>query len=149
MYAKNELPLWQQFEAFWMAYPRKIGKSDAWAAWRKLKCRVEERCEGITKEEMTMTGTLPQNFTQRLIKALTTHKKSQEWKLDGGRFVPAPSKWLHEERFADVSESGGYKPHPVLERLKKFEAEKLPKDKMRKRAAEARKILEKKWGKGF
>jgi hypothetical protein len=70
-----------KFEAFWLCYPRKVGRK---AAERKFLLALKE----TTVEVM--------------LKALEAQKGSEQWQKDGGRFIPHPATWLHQGRWADV-----------------------------------------------
>lgn len=69
------------FERFWGAYPKKKGKEAARRAWKKLApdmalCRV-------------------------MAEALDRQKQSEDWRKDGGQFIPYPSTWLNGRRWED------------------------------------------------
>ncbi len=69
------------FEKFWEAYPRKESKDDAEKAFRKL-------------------NPTPELFSL-LIASLARQKQSDQWRRDGGRFIPHPAKWLEKRRWKD------------------------------------------------
>lgn len=69
------------FAAFWAAYPKKAGKADALKAWNKLAPDV------VLQEQMG--------------KALEVQKQSQQWRKDGGQFIPMPATWLNGRRWED------------------------------------------------
>lgn len=69
-----------EFEQFWRAYPRKIGKKKAQIAWEKAKDK-------------------PELFA--IIEHLNTAKQTEQWTKDNGQFIPHPSTWLNEGRWAD------------------------------------------------
>ena len=68
------------FTAFWAAYPRKIGKGAARKAWRKAT--------GLPKVEV-------------LTDAIHRASLSDDWRREGGRFIPHPATWLNQERWLD------------------------------------------------
>ena len=72
------------FEKFWSAYPKKIGKGAALAAWGKL---------GITDD-----------LKERIILAVEQQAKSQQWKKENGQFIPHPATWLNQSRWEDEVE---------------------------------------------
>lgn len=72
------------FEKFWSAYPKKIGKGVALAAWGKL---------GITDD-----------LKERIILAVEQQAKSQQWKKENGQFIPHPATWLNQSRWEDEVE---------------------------------------------
>src|SRR5699024_2702648 len=69
------------FAAFWAAYPKKAGKADALKAWNKLKPDI------VLQEQMG--------------KALEVQKQSQQWRKDGGQYIPMPSTCLNGRRWED------------------------------------------------
>lgn len=70
-----------RFGQFWAIYPRKVAKPRALKAWKKLSMSFEQ--------------------FERLMAALETTKKSEQWQRDSGRFIPHPSTWLNDERWND------------------------------------------------
>jgi hypothetical protein len=70
-----------EFERFWQAYPRKIGKGAAFRTWKKLN------------------GTRPD--ADELVRIVEQHKRSEQWKRDGGQYIPHPQTWLNQERWND------------------------------------------------
>ena len=74
-------PTSDAFEKFWMAYPRKVSKATALKAWIKIN---------------------PENgIIEKINLALDAHKKSEQWKKDGGQFIPHPATWLNQRRWED------------------------------------------------
>ncbi len=69
------------FLEFWTAYPRKVGKDDAFKAWRQLRPTHND---------------LPE-----ILRAIAEQKKSDEWREEGGRYIPHPGKWLRAGRWKD------------------------------------------------
>jgi hypothetical protein len=70
-----------EFEAFWDAYPRHVGKAKARAAWEK-----------IAPDAATV---------QRIVSALGWQRTQPAWTKDGGEFVPHPTTWLNGRRWED------------------------------------------------
>jgi len=66
------------FIKFWNEYPRKVGKSEAYKAWKKAK---------------PDTGLLA-----LMLQALETQKTTEQWK-EG--IIPNPSTWLNQKRWED------------------------------------------------
>ena len=78
---KTDPDLLTDFDLFWQAYPRKVGKKRAKQAWDRLK---------------------PDTATvQKMLDALAWQVKQPQWVKDGGMYVPHPTTWLHEERWDD------------------------------------------------
>jgi hypothetical protein len=67
------------FEVFWSAYPKKVGKG---------------YCEGIWKKK-----DLPS--IEVILSSLRKAISSDEWQKDRGKFIPNPSTWLNQGRWQD------------------------------------------------
>ena len=67
------------FDAFWAAYPRKVGKAEAMKAWTRIK--------GVP--------------TQKILDAVHAQCKTDGWQKDNGQFIPHPSTWLNQGRWDD------------------------------------------------
>ena len=67
------------FEIFWKHYPKKVGKGAAEKSWSKINL-----------------AEFP-----KIIAAIATQKKSDQWMRDGGQFIPNPATWLNEKRWLD------------------------------------------------
>jgi len=76
---KNNKTYSVNFEKFWSAYPRKMDKKKAYAAWKKLN------------------GVMPDIDT--LVATIETQKKSDQWMRD---IIPLPTTWLNGNRWEDV-----------------------------------------------
>ena len=72
---------WGLFERFWSAYPRKQNKERARRAWKKLNPDVE--------------------LCRIMSAALERDKQSDQWRRDGGEYIPHPSSWLNGRRWED------------------------------------------------
>ncbi|MFN3075362.1 MAG: hypothetical protein ABT940_00500 [Alphaproteobacteria bacterium] len=72
------------FDLFWSVYPRKIGKGAAELAWKKLKPDA--------------------TLQRRIIEAVKAQCKSEQWRRDGGQFIPHPATWLNGKRWEDEVE---------------------------------------------
>jgi hypothetical protein len=69
------------FDAFWRAYPRKVGKGAAVKAWSKIKPNDE--------------------LQQKILTAIEAQKKTDQWSRDGGQYIPHPATWLNAARWDD------------------------------------------------
>ena len=70
-----------EFLDFWEAYPKKVGKDAAWKAWNG---RDGDRPEiGF------------------VLNCLEQQKLSEQWIKKHGQFIPYPSTWLNQGRWAD------------------------------------------------
>lgn len=69
----------EAFSLFWQAYPRKVGKQDAFRAFLEADVAIHP-----------------------LLQALERHKQSEEWQRQSGRFIPNPANYLRLRRFEDT-----------------------------------------------
>jgi hypothetical protein len=84
------------FAAFWLAYPRKVGKGDALKSWRKLH------------PSPTLEATI--------LTAVSVQKLSHDWRKESGRYVPNPATWLNQTRWEDELDRSP--PSPVSEQTR-------------------------------
>ena len=66
------------FATFWHAYPKKVGKWAAEKAWSKLKPDLTAVLQSIERARAT-----------------------EQWRKDGGQFIPHPATWLNQRRWED------------------------------------------------
>ena len=71
----------RRFAEFWNEYPKKVGKQAARTSWKRIKPDAK--------------------LHERIMQAVATAKKSEQWNREGGRFVPNPSTWLNQGRWDD------------------------------------------------
>ena len=69
------------FASFYAAYPRKRGSASARKEWNKL----------APDGRLRVT----------IMVALEVHKRTEEWRRDGGQFIPYPASWLKGRRWED------------------------------------------------
>lgn len=69
------------FEEFWEAYPRRIGKG---------------------KASKQFESALKRTNLPNMLKAIESQKHSDQWRKDGGQFIPHPATWLSQDRWLDV-----------------------------------------------
>ena len=69
------------FNAFWAAYPRKVGRGAALLLWQHLKPDA--------------------SLQARIQAALAQQRTSEQWLTEGGRFIPHPRTWLSQGRWDD------------------------------------------------
>lgn len=79
----------QEFEKFWDAYPKKVGRAAAWKAWQNQK----------------RAGVLPANG--KIQEAINEQLRSDQWRKEGGQFIPNPSTWLNQGRWDDKLQASG------------------------------------------
>jgi hypothetical protein len=72
------------FQRFWEAYPKKVGKAKAIQAWNKI---------ALLKDQ------------EKIFAALEAHKKLDQWQSENGRFIPHPATWLNQRRWEDELET--------------------------------------------
>ena len=66
------------FDVFWDAYPRKVGKAKAQAAWLTQNPDIDA-----------------------CLSTLEWQKKHHDWIKDGGKYIPYPSTWLNRGSWDD------------------------------------------------
>jgi len=71
----------QNFEKFWIIYPRKVGKKKAFEAWIKINPSSE--------------------LVEKMIKTISWQRDCQEWNKEEGKFIPHPTTWLNAGRWDD------------------------------------------------
>lgn len=72
------------FYRFWAEYPKKRSKGDALKAWRAVKDKRPK--------------------LEQLLKALAVMKGSEDWRKDGGQYIPYAGTWLRAWGWCDVPE---------------------------------------------
>jgi len=70
------------FGRFWEVYPKKVAKSQAANAWKKVSQHPDE--------------------IDRIIADIEKRKTSPEWMKDGGQFIPYPASYLNARRWEDI-----------------------------------------------
>lgn len=71
----------EQFDQFWQAYPKKVGRIKAKEAWSK------------------MNGTRP--TLNIILSKISELKDSEQWKKEGGQYIPNPATWLNRGGWDD------------------------------------------------
>lgn len=66
------------FDVFWKAYPKKIGKEAARKAFKKVRVKVD-----------------------LLVSAVEEQKHCEQWTRDNGQYIPNPATWLNQGRWED------------------------------------------------
>lgn len=72
------------FAEFWAEYPKKVGKGAAEKSWKKINPDSD--------------------LTALIIGSLSGHMGSDQWRKDGGQYIPNPSTWLNQRRWEDEIE---------------------------------------------
>lgn len=78
------------FVEFWDAYPKKRNRGDAEKAWAKISPATE--------------------LKSTILQAVEVAKGRDDWRKDGGKFVPYPASWLNARGWEDEDGSGSAKP---------------------------------------
>lgn len=69
------------FEIFWKAYPKRVGgKKNALRAWERAQDRPA---------------------LDEILAVLERCKQTEQWKKDGGQFIPYPATWINKGMWAD------------------------------------------------
>lgn len=84
----NNKPNINGFDRFWDAYPKKRAKEAARKAWAKLKPN--------------------DTLLQTIIADVESQKRTQDWKKDGGKYIPYPATYLNGKRWEDEGASSKY-----------------------------------------
>lgn len=82
----NNVPTYvngQGFEIFWKVYPKKKSKGAAEKAWRSI--RPDEK------------------LLQAMVNSIEQAKQTEQWKKEGGQFIPHPATWLRSKGWEDES----------------------------------------------
>lgn len=77
----------EQFDAFWALYPKKVGKGEARKAWKKARPGKA--------------------LFEKILDAVETAKVSDQWRREGGRYIPNPATWLNQQRWDDEPTADG------------------------------------------
>lgn len=77
----NTIGYSSEFESFWKAYPRKVGKGNAWRAWQKLKPN--------------------KSLHEKILDSVIAHSSDAQWEKDDGQYIPHPATFLNQRRFDD------------------------------------------------
>lgn len=70
------------FERFWSAYPKKKAKDEALKAWTKRKPDAA--------------------LVETIMSAVHAQSLSDDWRKDGGQFIPHPATWLNRGQWDDA-----------------------------------------------
>ena len=81
------------FAEFWSVYPKKRGRAEARKAFAKAK----------------INGHLPQ-----VLEAVKRQAQSDEWRKEGGQFIPYPATWLNRGQWDDEITAAPARRQPVL-----------------------------------
>ena len=101
-----------EFERFWKAYPRKVGKDAAQRAFDKLRPTAA--------------------LVDDMVAAIERQCRSDAWTKDGGQFIPHPTTWLNQGRWNDeppvihIPTPIDRGPDPELERIKRDAQQATP-----------------------
>ncbi|MBD5417343.1 MAG: hypothetical protein HDR50_06730 [Desulfovibrio sp.] len=79
--ARASPPYTADFEAFWQAYPRKVGKDAAFKVWKRKEHELPPPAE--------------------LAAILARQCHCEQWQRDGGQYIPHPATWLNQGRWQD------------------------------------------------
>jgi hypothetical protein len=82
----------QDFLTFWETYPRKVGKGAAWKSWKRAKGRPP---------------------VGELLDAIRLQSRSEQWRKEGGQFVPHPATWLNQARWDDAPDPSDDSAHGI------------------------------------
>jgi hypothetical protein len=72
-----------EFEQFWELYPNKTGKKKAFSSWK-----AQKKAKDLPAIDILMG-------------AIRRQMESEQWRKEGGRFIPHPGTWLNQGRWED------------------------------------------------
>jgi hypothetical protein len=72
------------FDEWYRNYPRKVAKGAARKAWEKTE-KIRPPLE-------------------KMLKVLELQKKTEQWRSEGGKYIPHPATYLNQERWDDELE---------------------------------------------
>lgn len=90
----------RRFDEFWTFYPKKIGKGAARKSYDKIKPSDE--------------------LHKRMLAAIVTAKRSDQWTRDGGQYIPNPATWLNQQRWDDEPRAASRPSQPALSKAEQF-----------------------------
>lgn len=85
------------FEQFWKSYPKKKSRGQAEKAWAALK----------PTEQLVV----------EILQGVERAKKSEDWRKDGGQFIPYPGSWLRAKGWLDEHPRTIIDPKTGIEKL--------------------------------
>lgn len=68
----------ETFDQFWSEYPKKKAKANAEKAWAKVAVGIDV-----------------------ILAAVRSQKYGEDWRRDGGKWIPLPASWLNARRWED------------------------------------------------
>lgn len=77
----DDASLTQSFETFWTAYPKKKNRGQAETAFKKLNPDSD--------------------LLQTILKAVEVARSGDDWRKNGGQFIPYPATWLNAKGWLD------------------------------------------------
>lgn len=78
----------EDFQRFWAAYPKRVGRGAAWRVWECLSPSPE--------------------LVATILAAIEQQKRGPQWSRNGGQYIPHPRTWLSQERWTDEPEPDVY-----------------------------------------
>ena len=86
-FGKTKIDTDRDFNLFWEAYPKKVGKKASLKAFQNAR-----------KSDLPQIGIL--------IAAIEQQRKSDQWRRDGGQYIPNPATWLNRGQWDDSIQAG-------------------------------------------
>lgn len=90
----------ERFNAFWSAYPKKVGKAAAVKAWVKVKPTAE--------------------LFEKIMATVAAYKQSEQWQRDNGKYIPNPTTWLNQGRWDDELPVAYGRPRSAMDDLREL-----------------------------
>ena len=90
----------KSFDLFWKAYPRKDSKKEARQKWDRIAPDPP--------------------LVEKILADIARKKQTEQWRKDGGKYIPMPSTYLNQERWEDEgsdipAHSHGYEEHRLTD----------------------------------
>ena len=85
---KNNEDVMVLFDEFYAAYPRHDSKQ---AAILKFAKHMNDCKDDAQRRELL----------DKMLGAIESQKKSEQWQKDNGKFIPMPATWLNQRRWED------------------------------------------------
>ena len=74
----------QNFDKFWLLYPKSIGKKNSYQQWVKLNP--------------------DDSLVKKILIAVKTQSQTEQWQKDGGKYIPHPERFLKHRRWEDETD---------------------------------------------
>jgi hypothetical protein len=70
-----------RFDAWWLTYPKKVGKGEALRIWKRINPNEE--------------------LFEQMVSAVHVAVTTDQWRRNNGQYIPNPATWLNQGRWSD------------------------------------------------